>query len=52
MVLGANVKDKLPGRLQERHVSNGRDAGPVKLIDSFGISNLRCALIPLDLSSS
>jgi hypothetical protein len=31
-----NVQDKLPGRLQWRHVSKSRDVGPVNFIGWFG----------------
>jgi hypothetical protein len=31
-----NDQDKLPGRLQGRHLSNSRDAGPVNFIGWFG----------------
>jgi hypothetical protein len=31
-----NDQDKLPGRLQQRHLSKSRDAGPVNFIGWFG----------------
>jgi hypothetical protein len=36
-----NEKDKLPGRLQQRHFSKSRDAGAVNFIAWFGADILK-----------
>jgi hypothetical protein len=44
---GSNDKDKLPGRLQQRHLSKSRDASPVNFIGWFGDTySLRAILSP------